>query len=330
MTTHWGIAGTGRMAASFAPDFAHAADAELVAVGSRRQESADAFAAEHQIPRAHGSYRALLEDPDVDAVYVATPHPQHQQLALAAIGAGKALLVEKTFTATLAGAEEVVAAARSAQVFCMEAIWTRFQPAVVRARELVAAGAIGELRAVQADLGAQRPYDPSDRLFSPELGGGASLDLGVYVVNVAQHFLGTPDTVHVAGTTYPNGVDATVSYLLAFSDGRSATLVASLESQSAGRAVLMGTEGHIELEPRFHHPSSLVLRRHDAEPETMALPPTGRGYCHEIDEVGRCLAEGRTESDVMSLDDTLAVQSVLQTALDTLGVPVSEDTTPTV
>lgn len=330
MTTRWGIAGTGRMAASFAPDFAQAADAELVAVGSRRQESADAFAAEHGIRRAHGSYRALLEDPEVDAVYVATPHPQHHRLALAAIGAGKALLVEKAFTATLAGAEEVVAAARSAGVFCMEAMWTRFQPAVVRARELVAEGAIGDLRAVQADLGAQRPYDPSDRLFSPELGGGATLDLGVYVVSVAQHLLGTPDRVQVVGTTYPNGVDATVSYLLAYDDGRAASLVASLESQTAGRAVLMGTGGSIELEPRFHHPSSLVLRRNGADPETLALPPTGRGYCHEIDEVGRCLAQGRTESAVMGLDDTLAVQSVLQTALDTLGVPVSEDTTLTI
>lgn len=318
------------MAASFAQDFPAADDAELVAVGSRRPESAQAFAREHGAARAHGSYRELLADPEVDVVYLATPHPQHHRLALAAVEAGKPLLVEKAFTATLAGAEQVVQAARAAGVFCMEAMWTRFQPAVVRARELVAEGAIGEVRAVQADLGAHRDFDPTDRLFSPELGGGATLDLGVYVINVAQQFLGTPSVVQAAGSTYPNGVDATVSYLLGYDDGRSASLVCSLESQTAGRSLVMGTEGHLELEPRFHHPASLVLRRHGREPEAMNLPPTGKGYSHEMDEVARCLAAGLTESPVMSLDDTLAVQAVMQTALDQLGVPVAEDTTLTV
>ncbi len=325
MTTRWGIAGTGRMAAVFAADMGAARDAELVAVGSRRQEGADAFAREHGAARAHGSYRALLADPDVDVVYLATPHPQHHRLALAAVEAGKALLVEKAFTATLAGAEEVVAAARTAGVFVMEAMWTRFQPAVVRATELVAEGAIGEVRAVQADLGAHRPFDETDRLFSPGLGGGATLDLGVYLVNVAQHFLGTPTRVQAEGTRYPNGVDATVSTLLGYDDGRSASLVASLESQTPGRAVVLGTAGSIELVPRFHHPREIVLTRHGQQPERFQLPPNGRGYSHEMDEVARCLAAGLTESPTMTLDDTLAVQAVLQTTLDQLGVVLSED-----
>ena len=149
-----------------------------------------------------------MADPEVDALYIATPHPQHLQLALAAIAAGKAVLVEKTFTATVAGAERLIDAARTAGVFAMEAMWTRFQPAIVEARRLVDEGAIGEVRQVQADLGVDRPYDPADRLFDPAQGGGALLDLGVYVVSFAQYFLGVPDRVEVVGSLAPTGVDA--------------------------------------------------------------------------------------------------------------------------
>lgn len=331
MTIRWGVAGTGGMADAFVADFVHVPDAVVAAVGSRRPDSAGAFAARHGIATAHGSYRALVDDPDIDVVYVATPHPQHHAVARAALEAGKAVLVEKAFTATLAGAEDLVGLARSRGLFCMEAMWTRFQPAVAHAHALVAAGEIGEVRSVQADLGAHRAFDPTSRLFAPELGGGATLDLGVYLVSVAQHFLGDPTGVRAAGTTYPNGADATVSLLLQYDDGRSATLLGSLESPTAGRAVIAGTAGSIELAPRFHHPDTLIVRRPGApgnQPAELVLPPTGRGYCHEAIEVNRCLAAGLTESPVMPLDDTLAVQSVLQTTLEQLGISPHEDPTP--
>jgi len=172
MSVRWGIAGPGRIAGSVARDFPHVPDAELAAVGSRSASRAQAFAADHGVPHAYGSYRDLVTSPEVDAIYVATPHPQHLGIALAALDAGKAVLVEKTFTATLAGARELVQRARERQLFCMEAMWTRFQPAIVAARELIADGAIGEVRGVQADLGVDRPFDPADRLFDPALGGG--------------------------------------------------------------------------------------------------------------------------------------------------------------
>ncbi|CUR58661.1 Oxidoreductase domain protein [metagenome] len=318
MTVRWGIAATGKMADVFVPDFAHVEGAEVVAVGSRREESAAAFAARHGIPR-HGSYRALLDDPAVDVVYIATPHPQHRALALAAIAAGKGVLVEKAFTATLAGAQEVVAAARAAEVFAMEAMWTRFQPVVATARELIAAGEIGEPLMVQADLGAFRAYDPADRLFDPALGGGAVLDLGVYVISIAQHFLGDPDRVTATGRLFPNGVDASVTILMSYDDGRSASVIASLESASGGRAVVMGTRGSIELAPRFHHPTTIIVRRNGEAAEEISAQPRGRGYCHEIDEVNRCIEAGLTQSDVMPLADTLGVQRVMQEALEQLG-----------
>jgi predicted dehydrogenase len=324
-SVRWGIAGTGRIAHLLAPDFAHVPHAELVAVGSRAQARAEAFAAQHGVARAHGSYAALVADPEVDAIYIATPHPQHHAIALAALDAGRAVLVEKAFTATLAGAQEVVSRARERDVFAMEAMWTRFQPAVVRLRGLVAEGAIGDLVSVQADLGIDRAFDPSDRLFAAALGGGALLDLGVYVVSFAQMLLGAPGTVAVVGGREPNGVEASASLLLGFEDGRSATLTTTLHAPLPGAARVFGTRGHLELPPRFHHPTRLVLHRAGHQPETFAPPRIGAGYAHELIEVTEALLAGRTESAVMPLNDTLAVMAVLDEAAAQLGVERQED-----
>jgi predicted dehydrogenase len=321
----WGVVGPGRIAESVLPDFAEVDGARVVAVASRSADRAEAFASRHGIERAHGSYRAIVEDPDVDVLYLATPHPQHHAVALAALRAGKALLVEKAFTATLPGALEVVQLARSCGVFAMEAMWTRFQPAVVVLRDLVADGAIGEVRSVQADLGVSRAYDPADRLFDLALGGGALLDLGVYVVSFAQMLLGDPDSVTATGSLFPTGADAEAALLLGWADGRSATLTTSLRYPTPGQARVFGTAGWIDVLPRFHHPGTIVLHREGAEPETITRPPRGRGYAHELIEVTDCLRAGRTESGVMPLDDTLAVQRVLVGAADQLGVAHAED-----
>ncbi|MEU2350457.1 Gfo/Idh/MocA family oxidoreductase [Modestobacter sp. NPDC049651] len=321
----WGVVGPGRIAENVTRDLAHVDGASVVAVASRSSDRARAFADRHGIGRAHGSYAAILADPDVDVLYVATPHPQHHAIALGALRAGKALLVEKAFTATVAGAQEVVDLAHETGVFVMEAMWTRFQPAVVRLRELIADGAIGEVRSVQADLGVQREFDPTDRLFAKELGGGALLDLGVYVVSFAQMVLGTPDTVRATGSTFPTGVDAEAALLLGWADGRSASLLTSLRNGLPGQARVFGTAGWIDVLPRFHHPQTIVLHRAGADPEEITLPQTGGGYSHELAEVTGCLRAGRGESAVMPLADTLAVQRVLEDAAGQLGVTFAED-----
>jgi predicted dehydrogenase len=321
----WGIVGPGRIAEKVTDDFRVVDGAEPIAVASRSAARAQEFAARHGLARAYGSYAEILTDPEIDVLYVATPHAQHHAFALAALRAGKALLVEKSFTATTAGAAEVIDLARGTGIFVMEAMWTRFQPAVVALRELVADGAIGEVRSVQADLGVAREYEPTDRLFDLALGGGALLDLGVYVVSFAQMLLGTPERVVAAGSLFPSGVDAEASLLLDHGDGRTATLTTSLRQALPGQARVFGTEGWIDVLPRFHHPQTIVLHRAGAEPETITRPATGGGYAHELIEVTECLRAGRSESAVMPLADTLAVQSVLGEAADQLGVPHEED-----
>ena len=324
MEIRWGVVGPGRIAEKVVEDFAVVDGARAVAVASRSLARAQDFAGRHGIERAHGSYASILADPEVDVLYVATPHTSHAAIARAALEAGKALLVEKSFTATSAGARGVVELARSRGVFVMEAMWTRFQPAVVALREAIASGAIGEVRCVQADLGVERAFDPQDRLFSLELGGGALLDLGVYVVSFAQLLLGTPDTVTAAGSRFETGVDAEASLLLGYADGRSAVLTTSC---AAGCPARHGCSA-----PRAGSTCSRAstTRRRSwctaaaPSPETITRPALGGGYAHELIEVTTCLQQGRTESDVMPLADTLAVQDVLQQAADQLGVEHAE------
>jgi predicted dehydrogenase len=326
-TLRWGVVGPGRIAEKVTADFAFVDGAEPVAVASRSSSRAEAFAERHGLARAYGSYAEILADPEIDVLYVATPHAQHHAFALAALRAGKALLIEKSFTATTAGAIEVVDLARQSGVFVMEAMWTRFQPAVVALRELVADGAIGEVRSVQADLGVAKEYEPTDRLFDLALGGGALLDLGVYVVSFAQMLLGTPSRVVAAGSLFPSGVDAEASLLLDHGDGRTATLTTSLRQALPGQARVFGTTGWIDVLPRFHHPQTIVLHRAGAEPQTITRQQTGGGYAHELIEVTACLRAGRAESAVMPLADTLVVQTILGEAADQLGVLHAEDTT---
>ena len=307
----WAIAGPGKMAAVMARAFPDVTNGELVAVGSRSLDRARAFADEHGIATAHGSYDALVTDPDIDAIYIATPHPQHTDIALAAIAAGKPILVEKSFTATVEDTTRIIESARTAGVFAMEAMWTRFNPAIAHARQLIADGVIGDLRGVQGDLTAFRPFDAADRLFDPALGGGAVLDLGVYVLSFAQHFLGTPDVVHAVGGTFPTGVEGEFGVLLGYRDGRSATLSGAFTAYGPGRMMLIGTKGWVDVHPRFHRSPSLTVWR-GKTPEELTF--TG-GYQFEVIHAGECLAAGLTESPIMPLDDTLAVQRLMAEVL---------------
>lgn len=331
MTTplRWGIAGTGRIVDSVLGDLKLLPEeVHLQAIASRTLARAQEMAEEHGFTTAHGSYQALVDDPDVDAIYIATTHPRHKNIALAAIAAGKPLLVEKAFTATLAGAQEVVDAARAAGVFVMEAMWTRFQPAVQELHRVIESGELGEVRSVQGDLCAFRAYDPADRIFDLGEGGGTVLDLGVYPLSFAQDFLGNSTGLTLHGTRFENGADAELGMLLTYDEGRFATLAAALRTPGPGRMVVLGTKGWAEVPPRFHHPASLIVHPLHGESREVVPEVLGRGYGYEFLEVNRCVREGLTESPAITLGDTLEVMKLMQQVIDELGIPVQENEEP--
>ena len=325
MTFRWGVLGAGRIAAAMVEDLGLLDDVEVVAVASRSDvASAQRFADEHHVARAHGSYEELLADDAVDAVYVAGIHPLHHDAALLAIEAGRAVLVEKPFTMDAAQARSLVAAARARGVFLMEAMWARFVPHMVRVRELLAEGALGDVRLVVADHCQWFAEDPSNRLFDPAQGGGALLDLGIYPVSFASMVLGTPNGVTAVSVPAFTGVDATTSMVLSYDGGAQSVLTTTLAAQGPNRAAVVGTEARLEIDPTFYAPSSFTLTRRDGTVlERWDEPPVGHGLRHEAAEVARCVTAGRLESDVLPLDETVAIMATLDEVRRQVGLDYS-------
>ena len=319
MTIRWGILSTGTIARHFTQDLKLMPDADVVAVGSRSQEAADRFATELAVPRAYGSWQALADDPDVDVVYVATPHSGHHAATMTCLRAGRAVLVEKPFALDSTQAEEMVEAARTAGLFLMEAMWMRFFPAVHAIAGLVADGAIGEVTAVHADFGLSGDYPPTHRLRARELGGGALLDLGVYPVTFAHLFLGPPDSIQAHARLSSEGVDENTGLLFGYASGAMAALTCSLVGDSPRRAVVTGTHGRIEVPRNFFRPTGYTLIRGE-DAEQVEVPVDGWGYHYEAAEVHRCLAAGRTESDVVPLADSLTIMATLDAVRERIGV----------
>ena len=320
MTTpiRWGILSTGAIAATFVDDLRLLPDAVITAVGSRTEEAATQFAATHGIPTAHGSWRALAEDPEVDVVYVATPHSGHVAATMTVLDAGKAALTEKPVALDAAQATGLFDAARERNLFLMEAMWTRFNPVVRRAQELVAAGAIGRVTSVSADFGFLAPDDETHRLHARALGGGALLDLGIYPATIAHLFLGPPDEIRAWADLGPQGTDRNTAMILGYASGALASLTCSLVSATPWLAVVAGTDGRIEL-PSVMCPQHLTLHRGEST-EVIDLSYRGKGYHFEAAEVNRCLREGLTESPTMPHAESLAVLTTLDRVRAQIGV----------
>jgi predicted dehydrogenase len=318
----WGILSTGGIADSFASDLRFVPDAEAAAVGSRTLASASAFAQRHGIARAHGSWQELADDPEVDVIYVATPHQAHHEAALTCLRAGKAVLCEKPFTLDLASSEELVETARTAGLFLMEAMWTRCFPAVHRIAALIADGAIGRVTAIHADFGISGRFEPTHRLRAPELGGGALLDLGVYPITFAHMYLGAPSSVSAWAHFGPEGTDENTAVVLGYESGAVAALTCSIIGDSPRRAIITGTQGRIEVPRDFFRPSGFELWRRDTV-ERFDDPFEGLGYHFEATEVQNCLTAGRLESDVVPLSETLSVMSTLDAARAKIGLSYS-------
>ncbi|WP_165403884.1 Gfo/Idh/MocA family protein [Egicoccus halophilus] len=301
MSLRWGILGTGGIARKMVAA-ARARGGEVAAVGSGDPARAAAFAEEHGIARHHGRHHDLLARPeDVDVVYVATTNDRHHADALACIEAGVPVLVEKPFTLDLEQAEEVAAAARTAGVFCMEAMWMRFQPAFLEVERRIAAGHIGEPLLVQADFGIAATPDTDRRWFARELGGGALLDVGVYPLTFATGLLGTPERAFALGELADSGVDATVAVAMRHGGGRLSSWSCSFVADTGVEATVSGAEGSLRVHGPFHHAGRLTLRQGSTVVEEHDLQGTEAGFEYEVDEVVRCLEDGRTESPRMPL-----------------------------
>lgn len=311
----WGIIGTGGIAHTFVGDLGHIDEGVAVAVGSRSLESANAFADEYAIAKRYGSYEDLVSDPEVEAVYVATPHPMHHENAMLALSHGKHLLVEKAFMMNAEQAREVVARARGLKLFVMEAMWTRFLPHVKAIRQLIADGGLGTIVSVEADHGQWFESDPAFRLFAPELGGGALLDLGVYPVSFASMILGSPKRIRAMVDPAFTGVDGQTSMLFGYEGGAQAILTCTSRARGATRACITGDKARIEIAGDFYSQTSFTLIERGGERRTFEFEKVGRGLQFEAREVARCLEEGLLESPVMPLDETIAIMATMDQVL---------------
>ncbi len=315
----WGLIGTGRIAETFATDLGHIEEGVVAAVGSRSLATAEAFARRHGAARAYGSYEELVQDPDIDAVYVATPHPLHHDNAILALEAGKPVLVEKSFTMNGAEARDVVAVARAKGLFAMEAMWTRFLPHVVALREILAQGSLGEIVALYADHGKWFAPDPTSRLFAPELGGSALLDLGVYPVSFASMVLGRPRGLVAAVEPAFTGVDGQASMILSYDSGAQSLLTCTSSARSSTRAEIVGTDARVLIDGDFYAPTAFSVVGRDGTSTRHQFEVRGRGLHFQAVEVARCLAAGELESPVMPLDESIEIMDTMDEILSHLG-----------
>jgi predicted dehydrogenase len=349
-TIRWGILGTGTVARDFVQGLRSIEDASPIAVASRTLEKAQSFAQQFAIPKPYGSYAELVADPEIDVVYVATPHTRHKQDCILCLEAGKPVLCEKPFAVSAAEACEVIQLARQRQLFCMEAMWMRFMPLMQKVRELIRSGAIGEVRMLTAEFGYPTEFDPENRFFNPKLGGGALLDRGVYPLSLAFDLFGEPTQVSSQAAIGSTGVDEQSAMVLEFLGGKLALLSASLCTRSSNAATIVGTLGKIQIHEPFYCPEKISLTQFPklapvaatAAPNgssglkqklrsvvlqaprlhrviaalrdtsiTFAQPTLGNGYGYEAIEVGNCLRRGDLESQIMPLDETLRILTTL-------------------
>ena len=316
----WGILGTGGIARTFTTDL-KTAGLDVAAVGSRSAESAEAFAAEFGIERAHGSYEDLVADPEVDAVYVASPHPFHAEHSLLAIAAGKHVLVEKAFTVNAAQAQRIADAAREAGVAVVEAMWTRFLPHMIRIREIIAAGTLGDVRTVLADHDQDLPDDPAHRVNNLALGGGALLDLAIYPVSFAIDMLGLPTRILAHSTMSATGADRQTAIIFEHEGGRQSVSHSALDTQGRVGAQILGTDARIDIEPwwygatdfRVIDPDGQVLEHYVSDVES-------RGMQYEAMELERVIRAGEHTSPIMPIEQSVAIMHVLDQIRDQIGL----------
>lgn len=324
----WGILGCGRIARKFAADLALVGDAKLTAVAARQLENAKAFANDFPASYVHGSYDELVSNPEVDVIYIASPHALHHEHTLLCLNHKKAVLCEKAFALNFRQAKEMVEVSRNNQVFLMEALWSKFLPQYQKLQELISAGELGEIKSVLVNFGFIPPAPAPPRLFDPALGGGSLLDIGIYNVFLALSVLGRPDIIEASMTPSPEGVDEQCAALFKYKSGAMAQLFSSLSSDLGTDADISGTKSRIRLTARFYAPSATVelfTGREDSKKIIPVSKESGSGYQYEARHVGECLRKGLIESPVMSHADSLLIMETMDRIRAAAGIQYTAD-----
>jgi len=316
----WGIIGPGKIAQKFAVALTLAGSAQLEAIASRDGNRAREFAEKFNAPRYFDSYEALVKDPDIDAIYVATPHAFHCEQTILALTHGKPVLCEKPMALTQREVGKMVQAARDNKVFLMEAMWTRFLPHMQKILQLVYEGHLGTIRYVRADFGFAGPYHPDNRLFNLALGGGALLDIGVYPLFLCLAILGAPQNILATGQLAVTGADESSHALLQYDTGATAVLSSTFAAQTSISAEIAGTEGLIEIPAAWYKNDRFTLRRPGVEPETFQLEPMVNGFEYQIRELMQCVDKGLIESPSMSHDFSLLLSRTMDEIRRQTGV----------
>jgi len=323
-TIRWGILGPGSISKKFATGLKSVQNATIRAVGSRDAARADTFASTFGVPRTYGSYEALVADPEVDVIYIGTPHSFHKVHTILCLKAGKHVLCEKPFAINASEAEEMIRTTREKGLFLMEAMWSRYLPTIVKTRELIGAGKIGEVQLIQADFGFRAQVNPEGRLFNPSLGGGALLDVGIYPLSLAHMILGTPSGITSSATIGSTGVDEQTAIILSYDGGQMAILSTAIRTSTPQEATIIGTDGWIKIHRPWWISDTLTLYA-DGDKHTIPCPVTGNGYNYEAEEVGKCIRSGKLESDIMPLDETLSLMQVMDQIRKQIGLRYPAD-----
>ncbi|RUR01407.1 Gfo/Idh/MocA family protein [Labedella endophytica] len=325
----WGILGTGGISTNFATDLL-GGGFPVVAVGSRSVESAGRFAEEHGIGRAHGSYAELAADPDVDAVYIGTPHPFHAENAVMMLEAGKHVLVEKPFTINEAEARLIADTAARVGKVALEAMWTRFLPHMVRVREIVRSGVLGDLRSVTVDHNQDLPDDPSHRLNDLALGGGALLDLGIYPISFTWDVLGAPEEITATAIFKDTGADAQTSTLFRYASGATAATVCASDAAGPNRATVVGTDGWLDFDRTWYPPTVVRHMGSDGKviEEIDGTAVEGRGMRYQAAELERLAATGLLSGDILPVEQSVAIMGTLDAIRVQTGLTYPTESAP--
>lgn len=309
----WGVAGTGAMAANFLADVKKIGSGQFKAVYSSNQDRAQSFANKNDLAFAYSDYQALLDNSEIDAVYIAGVHTTHGEMAIQALNSGKHVLVEKPMTLSVAQTEQVFAAAKANNRFCAEALWTRFAPTLISVIEQIKSGKIGEIRHISADFGFRVNVDDHEqRLLNPNLAGGALFDIGIYPLLLPTFILGEPKQIQANVVMTGSGVDLASDVLLSYPDGVSASLTYRLDTHLPIKAVISGTKGYIEFEAPWFAASAVHWGIAGKPVETEYFGLTNRGWGYEFDEVNRCIDAGLIETPKHNWADTVLLAKVME------------------